>query len=249
MRFLTTLGLLCFSSALALAQQSATPPITDDNSKTTTPPANAKQSEDAEMKAEESKRLVGMVPMFGVTSRPDARPLTSSEKFHIWEKSTFDPFVPIAVGFQAGISQWQNEFPAYGQGAAGYGKRFGAALADGMSSGFFSNAVYPVLLHEDPRFFRLGQGSFGTRFKHALLQEFVCRTDSRGRSFNFSNVFGAFTTGGISNIYYPPSDRGFELTMSRSAISLAYGSAGGLFSEFGPDLEAKILHRKPKPMQ
>ena len=249
MRLLTILGLLGLSSALALAQQSATPPPSDDNSKTTTAPVSAKPSEDAEMKAEQSQRLVGMVPMFGVTSRADARPLTTREKFHLWEKSTFDPFVPIAVGFQAGISQWQNEFPAYGQGAAGYGKRFGAAYADGMSSGFFSNAIYPTLLHEDPRFFRLGQGSFGSRFKHALLQEFICRTDSRGQSFNYSNLFGAFTTGAVSNIYYPPSDRGFELTMSRSAISLAYGSAGGLFSEFGPDLEAKILHRKPKPIQ
>src|SRR5215472_1646895 len=165
MRFLAILGLLFLSSALALAQQSATHP-TDDNSKTTATPANGQHSEDAEMKAEQSQRLIGVVPMFGITSRPDARPLTSREKFHLWEKSTFDPFEPIAVGFQAGISQWQDEFPAYGQGAAGYGKRFGAAFADGMSSGFFSNAVYPVLLHEDPRFFRLGQGSFGTRFKH-----------------------------------------------------------------------------------
>ncbi len=62
-------------------------------------------------------------------------------------------------------------------------------------------------------------------------------------TFDFSNVLGAFTSGGISNLYYPQSDRGFELTMSRSAIALGYGALGGLFDEFWPDIHARVFHK------
>ena len=100
-----------------------------------------------------------------------------------------------------------------------------------------------MLFKEDPRYFRLGHGSFKHRFGYALAQEFVCHTDKGGRMFHFSNLLGAFTSGGISNAYYPEADRGFGLTMSRSGIALMYGSLGGLLSEFWPDIDRKVFHK------
>jgi len=197
-------------------------------------------------KKEQSQRILGVMPRFGVTSRQNAPPLTTGQKFRLFAKSSFDPYQYFAAGFQAGLSQAQNEFPGYGRGAAGYGKRYGASLADQVSSNFFANFVYPSLVKEDPRYFRLGEGSFRHRMFHSLAEEFVCHTDKGGRSFNWSNVLGAFSSGGLSNTYYPRSDRGFGLTMSRSAISLLYGSAGGLVDEFWPDIQRKFLHRRPK---
>jgi hypothetical protein len=194
-------------------------------------------------KQEQSQRILGVVPMFGMTSRMNARPLTTGEKFHLFWRSSFDPFVYAAAGLQAGLSQAEDEFQGYGQGAAGYGKRYGATLADEIDSNFQANFVYPVLLKEDPRYFRLGHGSFKHRILYSMEQEFVCHTDKGGRSFNFSNVLGAFTSGAISNIYYPGTDRGAELTLSRSAISLGYGSVGGLVDEFWPDIKRKLFHR------
>src|SRR5579884_61674 len=144
--------LLCLASVFSVAQQSPAA-ASDGNVKANSQPAKPKTAEDTAMQAEQSQRMLGVVPMFGVTSRQNARPLTAPEKLHLWAKTAFDPFEGAAIGLQAGLSQWQNEFPEYGQGAAGYGKRYGAALADGMSSGFFSNAFYPILLKEDPRFF------------------------------------------------------------------------------------------------
>ena len=197
-------------------------------------------------KKEQSQRILGVMPRFGVTSRLNAPPLTTGQKFRLFARSSFDPYQYFSAGLQAGISQAQNEFPGYGQGAAGYGKRYGASLADQVSSNFFANFVYPSLLKEDPRYFRLGEGSFRHRMFHSLAEEFVCHTDQGGRSFNWSNVLGAFSSGGLSNAYYPRSDRGFGLTMSRSAISLLYGSAGGVLDEFWPDIQRKFLHKHPK---
>jgi len=208
-------------------------------------PGTTEQEKD-KLKQEQSQRILGVVPQFSVTSRKDAAPLTPGQKFHLFAKSAFDPFQFAAAGLQAGIGQATNEFPGYGQGAAGYSKRYGASFADAVSSGFFSNFAYPVLLREDPRYFRLGEGSIKHRIAYSLAQEFVTHTDKGTLRFNFSNVLGAFSAGGLSNVYYPKNDRGFGLTMSRSAISLGYGTGGGLIDEFWADIDKKLFHHKPK---
>jgi hypothetical protein len=213
---------------------------------------NQAETEEEIRKREESQRILGVVPMFGVTNRHHPPPLTSGQKFHLFVKGTVDPFNWAAIGVQAGISQAQNSFPQYGQGAAGYGKRFGAALADSTSSGLFANFVYPVLLKEDPRYFRSGEGTIKRRIGYSLAQEFVGHKDSGGRTVNWSNILGGFSAGGLSNLYYPSNDRGFSLTMSRVGISFLYGSAGGIVSEFWPDIDRAVFHRKaaePAPPQ
>ena len=226
-------------------QQPANPPHSDSELQK---PGNESQEREQELqKKEQSNRILGVAPQFGVT-RQNAAPLTTGQKFHLFAKSSFDPFQYAAAGFQAGLAQATNEFPGYGQGAAGYGKRYGASLADQVSSNFFANFAYPVLLKEDPRYFRLGEGSIKHRIVYSLEQEFVARTDSGKRTFNWSNVLGAFSAGGLSNVYYPSTDRGLGLTMSRSAISLAYGSAGGLIDEFWADIDHKLFHKKPKEL-
>jgi hypothetical protein len=203
------------------------------------------QTEEQIRKEEESQRGFGVMPMFAVTSRHNAPPLTPRQKFHLFAKSAFDPFVFAEVGIQAGISQAQNSFPDYGQGAEGFGRRYGAAFGDSVSSNFFSNFVYPVLLKEDPRYFRRGQGSVKRRIGYAFLQEFIAHTDKGKRSVNFSNILGALSAGGVSNLYYPDADRGFTLTMSRAGIALIYGSIGGLLNEFWPDIHRKLKKRSP----
>jgi len=250
------------------AQQASPPtqqpgePTPSPRPEATDPKTKSKEEQEIERK-EQSQRVLGVVPFFGVTSRQNASPLTTPEKFHLFFKSAFDPAAVSIVGVQAAISQAENEFPAYGQGAMGYGKRFGASLADEVSSGFWSNFFYPVLLKEDPRYFRLGEGSIKYRIYYAVKQEFVCHTDRGGRRFNFSNVLGAGTSGALSNLYYPgrtlirtipatpttpaipvyEDDRGVILTLSRSAIALGYGTIGGLFDEFWPDIHHLLFHR------
>ena len=213
-------------------------------------PASGKTPEQQEKereieREEQSQRALGVLPQFAVTNRRNAPPLTKGQKFHLFVKSAFDPVELGIVGGQAALSQAENEFPGYGQGMEGYGKRYGATLADEVSSGFWSNFFWASVLKEDPRYFRLGEGTFGHRFKYALVQEVICHTDKGGRSFSFENALGAFSAGGLANAYYPSSDRGFELTMSRSSIALGYGALGNLFEEFWPDIDRRLhKHRK-----
>ena len=245
--FASSSFLTLHSQEAPAAQQQIQAPLPDTPQPKTEAPAPNPATKTKEEKAiehqEQSQRILGVVPQFGLTSRMNAPPLSPGEKFHLFVKSAFDPAIIAIEGLQAGLSQAENEFPGYGQGAQGYGKRYGASFADEVSSNFFANYFYSVLLKEDPRYFRLGHGSVKHRIGYALAQEFVCHTDRGGRDFAWENVLGAFSSGGLSNAYYPSSDRGFGLTMSRSAIALAYGSAGGLVDEFWVDINHKLFHR------
>ena len=264
---LIVLSVFCASSgAQQTAQEPQSAPIPSPRPAAPTTenaPKNKSEEEKELQRKEQSQRVLGVFPEFGVTSRQNAAPLTGREKFHLFAKSAFDPVTIGVVGMQAALSQAENEFPAYGQGAQGYGKRFGASLADEVSSGFWSNYFYPVVLKEDPRYFRLGEGGVGHRLVYGVKQEFVCHTDKGGRQFNFSNVLGAFTSGALSNLYYPGNsvirtipatptspaiplyedDRGAVLTLSRATIALGYGTLGGLFDEFWPDIQRKLLRK------
>jgi len=244
--FVLSFPLVSHSQEAPAAQPQTQAPLPDAPAKIEAPapgPAAKSAEEKAIEHQEQSQRILGVVPEFGMTSRMNAPALSSGEKFHLFVKSAFDPAIIAIEGFQAGLSQAENEFPGYGQGAQGYGKRYGASFADEVSSNFFANYFYSVLLKEDPRYFRLGHGSIKRRIGYSLLQEFVCHTDKGGRDIAWENVLGAFSSGGLSNAYYPSTDRGFTLTMSRSAIALLYGSAGGLVDEFWVDINHKLFHR------
>jgi hypothetical protein len=246
---LSTRAILLLVFALSLASLFPKPSAAQEPKPGAPPPDSpsaTQANEKAIEKDEQSRRILGVVPQFGVTDRQDAPPLTTGGKLHLFAKAAFDPVEFGLVGLQAAVSQGENEFPEYGQGFEGYGKRYGASFADEVSSGFFSNFLYPVLLKEDPRYFRLGVGSIKHRIAYSMSQEFVCHTDKGGRTFNFSNVLGAVSSGGLSNVYYPESDRGFGLTMSRSAIALLYGSLGGLSDEFWPDISQRLFHKRHK---
>lgn len=197
-------------------------------------------------KKEQSQRIFGVYPQFSVTNRQNAAPLTPHEKFRLFYKTAFDPFEFALAGLQAGIDQDGDTFPGYGEGLKGYGKRYAAEFGDEVSAGFWSNFFWPTLLKEDPRYFRLGKGSFKHRFSYALTQEFVAHKDGGGRTFGYSNVLGALSAGALSNAYHPEGDRDVSLTLRGAGIALLYGSLGGLVDEFWPDIHDRMRRRHPK---
>jgi hypothetical protein len=211
--------------------------VTAPQTKTAASPASSEASREGR------ERILGVIPAFGVTNRQHPPSLTPAQKFRLFTRQAFDPFQWISAGAQAGVSQADDRMQGYGQGAAGYGKRYGAAVADVTDHEFMSNFLFPVLLKEDPRYFRLGQGTIRRRFVYSLEQEFWGKTDKGTRQFNFSKVLGAFASKAVSNAYYPADDRGFGVTMSRSAVSLLSGMGSALGAEFWPDIECKLFHR------
>jgi hypothetical protein len=196
-------------------------------------------------------RLFYALPNFlTLENGTQVRPMTAGEKFKVDIRSTFDPVNFVWYGFLAGISQAQDSEPGYGQGAAGYGKRYGAAFGDGAIENLFVGAIYPAVLRQDPRFFQSGQGGFVHRLGSAIERVFVTRTDSGHKQFNYSEIFGSATAAAISTYSYHPSD---ERTLSNTAsvwgTQLSYDTLTFGIKEFWPDIRRKLHKNKTDPAQ
>jgi hypothetical protein len=168
-------------------------------------------------------------------------PLTTGEKFKVVARGSFDYVQYVWYGFLAGISQAQNSEPGFGQGAAGYGKRYGAYFGDGTIENFMTGAVFPSILHQDPRYFQSGKGGFWHRTGYSVSRIFVTRTDSGGQQFNYSEIFGSAISAGISNYsYHPRSDRNIGNTASVWGTQVGYDTITIVVKEFWPDIRRKL---------
>jgi hypothetical protein len=184
-----------------------------------------------EIKEQEKQRIFGFIPNFYVTYLPDPAPLIPRQKFQLAWRSVIDPFTFAAVGFFAGLQQASDEFGAYGQGAEGYAKRYGAAYGNVVASTFIGSAILPSLFKQDPRYFYKGTGSIKSRTMYALANAVICKGDNKKWQFNYSEVIGAFVTGAISYSYYPPGDR-HGVIWQNGLIKLGESAVAGVFQEF-----------------
>ena len=178
------------------------------------------------------QRVVGVIPNFYSTYDWNAPPMGAKQKFHLSIRSIIDPVSFLTVAAIAGAEQYQNDFPDYGGGIEGYGKRYGAALANHVSADLLGKAVYPSIFHEDPRYFYKGKGSFRSRALYAMSAAVMTRTDDGRWRFNYSNVLGNFSAGAISNLYYPESDRGVSLFLLNGLADTGADAAANLIREF-----------------
>jgi len=185
-----------------------------------------------QMNDEMKQRVLGVIPNFYVTYVPNAAPLTPKQKYYLAWKLTIDPAYFVAAGAVAGIQQARNEFSGYGQGAQGYAKRYGATFADFTMSNFLGNAVLPSIFKQDPRYFYKGTGSASSRALYAVKSSVFCRGDNRQWQFCYSVILGSLVAGGISNAYYPESDRGAGLVFRNAALGIAGTAAVNLLEEF-----------------
>lgn len=185
-----------------------------------------------QIKEEERQRLFGYVPNFYVSYISDAAPMSAKQKFSLATRDSFDWTSLLGVTQTANIQQATNQFAGYGQGAAGYGKRWAAQFGDGRSSDFLSHAVFPSLFHQDPRYFYQGTGTKRDRFTHALSSVVIARNDKGGLMPNYSYVLATMCSGALSNAYYPHADRGAHLVFTVAAISVAGRAGQALIQEF-----------------
>ena len=169
--------------------------------------------------------------------------LSAKEKFML-ANHFLGPFSFLTAAGSAAVSQAANTNKAWGQGAEGYGKRYGAAFTDAAINNYLGVAVFPSLLAQDPRYFSKGSGGFGSRVVYAASRSLVTRGDSGRSQFNMSNVAAAFATGAIGTAYYPDNEREAGDVAVRGAIRMGIGAAWNVLMEFAPDVERKLFHRK-----
>ena len=186
------------------------------------------------------KRIFWIIPNFRTSpTLEEYKPLRPSAKFKIAAMDSFDRgTVALAAAF-AGEAQLANATPAFGQGVKGYARYFGTAYGDFVIGNFMTEAIYPSILHQDPRYFRRGTGSGWSRLGYAIGQIFWTHTDAGGAQFNFSEIAGNSTAVAISNTYYP-DNRTATNAISKLGVQLSVDAASNVLKEFWPDLDRKF---------
>jgi hypothetical protein len=184
-----------------------------------------------QFKIQETQRVWGILPNFYVTYNADAEPLTAKRKFALALRVSGDPVTIAGVALVSGAKQASNS-PNFGQGAKGYGERFGAVAADGFTDIMVGGAILPTLLHQDPRYFYQGTGTTGSRIRHAVLSPFWARYDNARWGPNYSSLGGDLASSALANLYYPKSNRGVGLVFGNFAIGTAERVGASLAQEF-----------------
>lgn len=251
-------GLLCIVlsvllAAYSAAQQTPSPAQQTPSADASQAPRdplqdNSKKSPDIKKQEEtgtSNDRLFYALPNFLTMETKNVPPLTPKQKFWVVTRGSFDYIQIPWYGFLAGVSQAENSEPGFGQGAAGYGKRYGAYFADGTIENYMVGAVLPSLLRQDPRFYQSGQGGFWHRTGHAIGRIFVTPTDSGGRQFNYSEIIGSAMAAGISTYsYHPKGDRNLPNTASVWGSQVGYDTITFVVKEFWPDIRRKLSKKK-----
>jgi hypothetical protein len=186
-----------------------------------------------QLNIEEKQRVLGVFPNYYVSYNPHAEPLNARQKYQLAWRTSMDPVTWLMTAAVAGGEQATNTFAGYGQGAQGYGKRFGANYADGFTDNMIGGAVLPSLFKQDPRYFYKGTGSIASRAMYAIANSVICKGDNGRWQPNYSGILGGIAAGGISDLYYPASNRsGAEVTFTNALIGTAEGAMQNLVQEF-----------------
>src|SRR5664279_1893577 len=204
------------------------PVVTDVTVKLTTEEVAAEQ-----IKVQEQQKLLAVIPNYYATYVADAAPMNPKQKFELSWKLAIDPTSFLIAGIIAGGEQANDSLAGYGQGAAGYGNRFGAAYGDFFIGTYISNAILPSILKQDPRYFYKGTGTIKSRILYALEMSVVTKGDNGRWQPNYSGLLGSLATGGISNLYYPEGSRnGFETTLNNTLIGIGTSAGVNILQEF-----------------
>lgn len=216
---------------------------------------------------QQTKRILWILPNFTSVSADTHLPAqTPKEKFKGFEQDSFDYSSFAFVGILAGVSQLQASTPEFHNGASAYGRYYWHSFTDQTDENLWVDFLLPVTLHQDARYYTLGSGSvgesgsagrakqddghtkghngFAKRAGYAFTRILITRTDSGGSNFNYSEIVGAGTAAGLSNLYYPSSDRGWNKTGQRWALNVGLDGATFIFKEFWPDLNHALFHTK-----
>lgn len=190
----------------------------------------------------QQKRIFGIIPNYRTfPTLKDYQPISTAEKFKVanddaWDRGSF----MLAAGFGA-ESDLTNGAPSFGHGVKGYAHYYVTSLADWVVGDYMTEAVVPVLFHEDPRFFRRGTGSKWSRLGYAVGQIFWTRRDSGGFQFNVSEWGGNAAAVALANLYYP-DNRNVSDNVYRLGVQIGVDMASNVLKEFSPDI-TRMFHR------
>lgn len=187
--------------------------------------------------AGEDKYIFGVLPNYRTAEmNAAAHPLTVKQKMTIATRDSFAyPLVALGAAYAA-LYQLEDSHPEFGQGVAGYARRFGTSYCDQVTGNFMTEGIFPSLLKQDPRYFRMAEGPKRKRTLYALTRIFVTKTDSGKTAVNFSELLGNATAAGIGLSYYPDNRNAPDYLLNWGT-QLGTDATSQVLKEFWPDVK------------
>lgn len=210
------------------------------------PEQTQRQIAEQQLKEQEQQRLAGVLPEFNVSYRSDAVSLSAGQKMRLAFRISTDKITVAFAVVTAGYHELDNDISGLPWGVKGIAERSGVAYLDTFNGTMIGNGILPSLLHQDPRYFRLGHGSVLHRTFYAAAAAVMCKHDNTHKwEPNYSNVLGNVAAGGLSTLYYPSGNSGVGLVFSTAMIQTAEGAMITIAQEFWPDISRKLFHKDP----
>jgi len=227
-------------SISALGQETSALPDAPQPAQSQTPPSNPEQN--GPQHEPSKNHIFWVIPNYrSDENSTKIKPLTSGAKLKVALDDSLDPSAFLVAGVFAGIAMAQRQYGPFGQGAQGFAKYYGGAFADQAIGNVMSEGLFPIFLHQDPRYFVRGKGGFWKRTEYAISREFITRGDDGRSHFNTSELAGNAVAAGISNIYYPAADRSFGNTANKWGEQIALDALFNVAKEFWPDARKKFF--------
>jgi hypothetical protein len=231
-------SLLLFFSSIAVGQQTGLPeaPQPQNQPKQTDPERNGQRHKPS------PNHIFWIIPNYRADeSSAEFKPLTPHAKLKVAIDDSFDPSAFLVAGVFAGMSLAQRQYPGFGHGASALGKYYGAAFADQAIGNMMTEALFPIALHQDPRYFVKSKGGFWNRTGYAISREVITRGDDGQNHFNTSELGGNAVAAGISTLYYPASDRSAGNTINKWGQQVGLDAFFNIMKEFWPDVRTKLF--------
>lgn len=251
MRFLLTL-ILILSALPVFAQQPAQPaqqtPADQERKQEPQTPSGAPKQPQASPAKQQPKRILGVMPNFKAVSAGELPPPpTPKQSFILATQNSFDYSAFIFVGVTSALAEWTDAHPEFRQGMPGYARYYWHGFADKTIGNYMVLFAFPTILHEDERYYSMGEGGFWKRTSYAATRVFITPNYKGHNTFNAAEIFGRGAAQAISISYYPSQSRTAGKMAQKYAFAVGRDALTNVFREFWPDIATHVLHRKPSP--
>lgn len=191
----------------------------------------------------QTRRILGIIPNFrSVSTDEKLPPQTPKQKFITTTQDAFDYSSAVIPILLAGYNMATDATPEFGQGAEGYGKYLWHSALDQTTEDYFVEFVFPVLTHEDSRYYTMGRGGFVKRTVYSVSRAVITRSDAGRNTFNISEIAGAGASAGLAAAYYPTQERDFPTVAKNWGLDVGIDAFTFVLKEFWPDINHSVFH-------
>src|SRR5215472_2090989 len=238
------LGSLLFLAAEAVAAQQQPKPQDLPEAPT---PKQEPHSHKRDSALQETFEILGRRSIFFPDLAASPGPLSSKQKLELFAGKSLAPSRFLSSALSSGISQARDTLPEYGQGMAGYGKRFGSSMATGASTEFFTTFLFASLFRRDPRYFVSLHGGPWRRIGYGASRLVVARTDRAGEGLNWPGILGPLFAESLANSYLPVTQQTAGQTFRRYGVRLGFTAGSNVVKEYWPTIFRNLRISKIAP--